>query len=310
LREHWRPIAVLVALVAAFAVGRYTTPGPDVVIAQSIRSSSARSRSSVEKAKDRIVYRNVDREARRHEDRPLGRALRDRDESGQERPTSDRDSASDSKQTVTAYKPQWRVGALLGANVGGIHFDRPIGWDLLAAGAFAERRLVGPFFVGILGLSTGPSFGLTLERGVLMPATREKKGGNSETTVRTGWPEPSPIRKAACPRSAPKAMYQTSSTARTRNGPRILFLDIETAPLQSYHWGLWDQNIGLEQIGTEWSILSFSAKWLGERRVIRSTRAARRATQGARRSRAARGPLERCSTRPTSSSRRTASAST
>lgn len=51
-------------------------------------------------------------------------------------------------------------------------------------------------------------------------------------------------------------------------GPKILTLDIETAPLQSYHWGLWDQNIGLNMIGTDWSILSYSAKWLHEQRVM------------------------------------------
>lgn len=54
----------------------------------------------------------------------------------------------------------------------------------------------------------------------------------------------------------------------TKSRPRIVTLDIETAPLESYHWGLWDQNIGLNQIKTEWSILSFSAKWLGENEVI------------------------------------------
>jgi len=52
--------------------------------------------------------------------------------------------------------------------------------------------------------------------------------------------------------------------------PKILTLDIETAPLKSYHWSLWKQNIGLNQIGDEWSILSYSAKWLGERAVIYS----------------------------------------
>lgn len=50
-------------------------------------------------------------------------------------------------------------------------------------------------------------------------------------------------------------------------GPRVVVLDIETAPLQSYHWGLWDQNISLEQIQIEWSILSISWKWLGEKKV-------------------------------------------
>lgn len=38
--------------------------------------------------------------------------------------------------------------------------------------------------------------------------------------------------------------------------------------MQSYHWGLWDQNVGLEMIREEWSILSFSAKWLHEKKVI------------------------------------------
>lgn len=51
-------------------------------------------------------------------------------------------------------------------------------------------------------------------------------------------------------------------------GPRILTLDIETAPLESYHWGLFDQNIGLNQIKTEWTVLSVSAKWLGEKKVL------------------------------------------
>jgi DNA polymerase elongation subunit (family B) len=50
--------------------------------------------------------------------------------------------------------------------------------------------------------------------------------------------------------------------------PKILTLDIETTPLRSYHWGLFDQNIGLDMIETEWSILSFAAKWLGKREVI------------------------------------------
>jgi len=48
----------------------------------------------------------------------------------------------------------------------------------------------------------------------------------------------------------------------------ILTLDIETSPLESYTWGLWDQNVGLEQIKTEWSILSYSAKWLDSKKVI------------------------------------------
>lgn len=43
--------------------------------------------------------------------------------------------------------------------------------------------------------------------------------------------------------------------------PRLLFLDIETAPLQGYFWALWKQNIGLNQITADFTILSFSFAW-------------------------------------------------
>lgn len=46
-------------------------------------------------------------------------------------------------------------------------------------------------------------------------------------------------------------------------GAKVLLLDIETAPLRSYTWGLWQQNVGLNQIDGEWFILSAAAKWLG-----------------------------------------------
>ncbi len=50
--------------------------------------------------------------------------------------------------------------------------------------------------------------------------------------------------------------------------PRILTLDIETVPLESYTWGIWEQNVSLDMIKTEWSILSFAAKWLDSKKVI------------------------------------------
>lgn len=46
-----------------------------------------------------------------------------------------------------------------------------------------------------------------------------------------------------------------------RKSPRILLLDIETAPILAYVWGLWDQNVGLNQIEKDWHLLSWSAKW-------------------------------------------------
>ena len=50
--------------------------------------------------------------------------------------------------------------------------------------------------------------------------------------------------------------------------PRIATLDIETSPILAYVWGLFKQFVGLNQIHTDWSILSFSYKWLGQKKVI------------------------------------------
>lgn len=50
-------------------------------------------------------------------------------------------------------------------------------------------------------------------------------------------------------------------------GPVIVTLDLETAPLEVYSWGLWKQNIAINQIITEWSILSVAYKKLGDKNV-------------------------------------------
>lgn len=47
----------------------------------------------------------------------------------------------------------------------------------------------------------------------------------------------------------------------------ILILDIETAPILADVWQLWDQNVGLNQIISDWSILAWSAKWRGEKKI-------------------------------------------
>ncbi|APU03173.1 DNA polymerase exonuclease subunit [Ralstonia phage phiAp1] len=51
-------------------------------------------------------------------------------------------------------------------------------------------------------------------------------------------------------------------------GPKILTIDIETSPLLARVWGLWDQNVPLNMIQDDWSVLSYSAKWLHEDRVM------------------------------------------
>ena len=48
------------------------------------------------------------------------------------------------------------------------------------------------------------------------------------------------------------------------SAPKILVLDIETAPIRAYTWGLWKQNIFLDQIISNFFIISWAAKWLNE----------------------------------------------
>lgn len=50
--------------------------------------------------------------------------------------------------------------------------------------------------------------------------------------------------------------------------PKVLILDIETAPMVGYLWGLFDQNIPLNMIKKDWFILSWTAKWLHENKVM------------------------------------------
>jgi hypothetical protein len=43
--------------------------------------------------------------------------------------------------------------------------------------------------------------------------------------------------------------------------PKILIFDIETAPILAHVWGLWENNVGLNQVISDWHVLSWSAKW-------------------------------------------------
>ncbi len=52
------------------------------------------------------------------------------------------------------------------------------------------------------------------------------------------------------------------------NMPKILFLDIETAPIEAHVWSLWENNVALNQIVKDWSVLSWAAKWRGKSPVM------------------------------------------
>lgn len=48
--------------------------------------------------------------------------------------------------------------------------------------------------------------------------------------------------------------------------PKILLIDIETAPNLGYIWGKYEQNV--IDYKNEWYLLSFCAKWLGEKKMF------------------------------------------
>jgi DNA polymerase elongation subunit (family B) len=48
---------------------------------------------------------------------------------------------------------------------------------------------------------------------------------------------------------------------------KILFLDIETSPNLAYVWGLFKQNISINQIEESTEMLCFGARWYGEKKV-------------------------------------------
>lgn len=52
------------------------------------------------------------------------------------------------------------------------------------------------------------------------------------------------------------------------NKPRILALDIETKYMKVKVWGPGEQYIGYDQAEEDWTILSWSAKWLGEDKIL------------------------------------------
>lgn len=62
--------------------------------------------------------------------------------------------------------------------------------------------------------------------------------------------------------------YPILDKSNKENAPKILIYDVETTPMISYTWGMWDQNIGLNQVIEESTLLSWSAKWYGEDEVM------------------------------------------
>jgi hypothetical protein len=52
--------------------------------------------------------------------------------------------------------------------------------------------------------------------------------------------------------------------------PKVLFIDLEIAPIIAHVWSLWQENsgVGLNQVQSDWHVLSWSAKWLGSNELM------------------------------------------
>lgn len=66
---------------------------------------------------------------------------------------------------------------------------------------------------------------------------------------------------------APNYDTTKSKMEKIQTSAKVLILDIETAPISAYVWGIWNQNVHLPQIKTDWFCLTWAAKWLFEDKV-------------------------------------------
>lgn len=50
--------------------------------------------------------------------------------------------------------------------------------------------------------------------------------------------------------------------------PACLIFDIETLPILAYTWGAFEQNLQIDSIVKDWVVLAWSAKWLGDDKIV------------------------------------------
>lgn len=63
--------------------------------------------------------------------------------------------------------------------------------------------------------------------------------------------------------------YDTTASKpeEIQTSANVLILDIETAPISAFVWGIWNQNIATNQIQSDWFCLTWAAKWLFEKKI-------------------------------------------
>lgn len=62
----------------------------------------------------------------------------------------------------------------------------------------------------------------------------------------------------------PEPAAPVTESLTSVDGMKILALDIETRPNLAYVWGIWQQNIGINQLVESVEVICWVAKWIGE----------------------------------------------
>lgn len=62
--------------------------------------------------------------------------------------------------------------------------------------------------------------------------------------------------------------------------PKILFFDLETSPILAYTWGLYNQNINHDFIIRDWFLLTWSAKWFMDKKIMHDSLTSEEAIKG------------------------------
>lgn len=65
-----------------------------------------------------------------------------------------------------------------------------------------------------------------------------------------------------------KENVEKFTTNKFSNSPRVAVLDIETLPMLCFTWGMFDQNIGTEQVLMDSCLLSWAGKFLNESEIF------------------------------------------
>jgi hypothetical protein len=76
---------------------------------------------------------------------------------------------------------------------------------------------------------------------------------------KNGYNNPEALR-SAFRRERTRRNEDPAQTRITQTKKRVVLFDIETLPMVSYHWGVWNENISTKQLIHDWCLLSWSAK--------------------------------------------------